>query len=269
MGDRSATAAAEGVVRVVENTMERAVRMITVERGRDPRSSVLVPFGGAAGLHACGLAESLGIHEILVPTHPGLLSAFGMLEAELVRDAYRALQIDEPSYEDIAKAASPLEKLVRRELATSGATRARIRIEAYAELRYAGEGSPLDVRLTRQFVRAFHLAHRLAFHSADVTRPIECCGVRVTGVAAAATPVMRQRSSRSVATTARRRKDVTMTLDGRRRTVPCRERSTLRASDRLTGPALVTEYSSTLLLLPGWSLRLDGHDNLRVQRVRS
>ena len=267
MGGRSASAAAEGVIRVVENTMERAIRMITVERGRDPRSSVLVPFGGAAGLHACALAETLGIGEILVPTHPGLLSAIGMLDAELVRDAYRPLQATAPTYESLTRVAQPLEKQVAREIALGSSS--RVRVETYAELRYAGEGSTIDVRLTRDFMSSFHREHLAAFHSSDTSRTVECCGIRVTAISEPPREGRRRHEPRSQGTSTRSRTRARITLDGKLASVPLLDRATLRPRDRLDGPVLITEFSSTLLLLAGWSLRLDGHRNLRVARRRA
>jgi N-methylhydantoinase A len=269
MGARSTVAAAEGVVRVVESTMERAIRVITIERGTDPRGCTLVPFGGAAGLHACRLAEDLGIHEILVPLDPGLLSAYGMLDAQVVRDAYRALRLIDPRPAELARHVAALARRLRRDLAAEHVARSEIRIEAQVELRYVGEGSTLDVPLASGFTRRFHVLHQRTFHSSDASRPIECCGVRVTGIAESserarkrlAAPVRSARQPRAISRP--------LHIDGRRRAVSVLPRESLSARARLSGPAIVTELSSTLLVRPGWTLRLDDARNLRLERGRS
>jgi N-methylhydantoinase A len=264
----SAVAAAEGVVRVVEATMERAIRVITVERGSDPRGCTLVPFGGAAGLHACRLAEDLGIREILVPIDPGLLSAYGMLGAPVVRDAYRALRVLHPEYATLSRHASELARGVRRDLTSERVDGARIRIEAHAELRYAGEGSTLDVPLEGGFTRRFHLLHRAAFHSSDASRPIECCGVRVTGVTVSDESTKTRQTVPIRPPNGPRAKRISLSIDGRRRAVAVLARESLAMRTRFMGPAIVTELSSTLLVRPGWTLRLDGAKNLRLRRGR-
>jgi N-methylhydantoinase A len=265
----STVEAAEGVVRVVEATMERAIRVITIERGSDPRGCTLVPFGGAAGLHACRLAEELGIREILVPPDPGLLSAYGMLDAPVVRDAYRALRVIDPNFAELSKHATELAGRVRRDLASEHVDRAAIRIEAHAELRYVGEGSTLDVSIEAEFIRRFHVIHQAAFHSSDASRPVECCGVRVTGIAGNRERTKRRRTTPVRPTREARAKRLSLTIDGRRHAVAVLGRESLASRTRLSGPAIVTELSSTLLVRPGWTLRLDGEKNLRLRRGRS
>ncbi len=269
MGARSAVAAAEGVVRVVESTMERAIRVITIERGTDPRGCTLVPFGGAAGLHACRLAEDLGIDEILVPLDPGLLSAYGMLEAQVVRDAYRALRVIDPRPARLARHAAALARRVRRDLAAERVARSEIRIEAQVELRYVGEGSTLDVPLAPGFTRHFHVLHQRTFHSSDASRSIECCGVRVTGVAESSERARKRRAAPVRSAQEPRATSHSLHIDGRRRAVSVLTRESLSARTRLSGPAIVTELSSTLLVRPGWTLRPDDAGNLRLERGRS
>ena len=267
MGARSSVEAAEGVVRVIENTMERAIRVITVERGIDPRGSVLLPFGGAAGLHACGLAENLGIREILVPLDPGLLSAHGMLEASVVRDAYMPMRTERPTHRELARSASSLAKKARNELIDQGIDRSRIGIESFLELRYAGEGSTLEVALAPGFEARFHELHMRVLHSASAARPIECCGVRV--VARAEPGAVKRQAAAVRDATSRRPRHVALHLDGRSRRVPLLRREAMRTGDRVRGPALVAEFSATLLVRPGWTLRSDSAGNLRMERDRT
>src|SRR5262249_57069715 len=117
---RSIEAAAAGVVAVVTAAMERALRVITVERGHDPRDFVLVAFGGAGGLHAADLARALGMRRVYVPRHPGLLSAWGVLSAELMRDASRTLRRVTPPRAMLERGFHGLERQLGRALARGG-----------------------------------------------------------------------------------------------------------------------------------------------------
>src|SRR5262249_32064011 len=120
---RSVEATAAGVVAVANAAMERAVRVITVERGRDPRGFTLVAFGGAGGVHAAELAMALGIRRVYVPPEPGLLSAWGMLTAEVVRDFSRTLRLIAPVDRALASAFRALVASARRELDREGVER--------------------------------------------------------------------------------------------------------------------------------------------------
>jgi len=260
----SAIAAAEGVIRVVENNMERAIRVITVERGQDPRTCVLLPFGGAAGLHACGLADELGIKSILIPPDPGLLSAWGMLNAPLVRDVTRPLRVINPTFGALAPIFARASAQASRRLVASGAPMRRPYVNSFVTLRYLGEGSTLEIEFDRDFLRRFRREHARLFHRRESTEPIECTGIRATATARPRR-VERPRSPKPAAGAGAARK-VTMWVDGKKRRVPAIERSALGKDERLRGPAIVTEYSSTCLVRPGWTLRTDAASNLRLER---
>src|SRR6185369_12305756 len=147
MRTSSVNDAAEGVVRVVEGNMERAIRTITVQRGQDPRSAVLLPFGGAAGLHACGLAEQMGFPEILVPRDPGLLSAIGILEGRVVLDRLVPLPAIDPSAAWLAKHAAAAATGVRREVAREGFPARSVAVTTFVRARYHRQSIEIEVPL--------------------------------------------------------------------------------------------------------------------------
>jgi N-methylhydantoinase A len=265
MRTRSLTTAADGVIRVVENTMERAIRVITVERGQDPRTCVLVPFGGAAGLHACGLADELGIRKILVPPEPGLLSAWGMLDAPLVRDVTRPLRVVDPTFDDVASIVGRLSRQAARCVLDGGAEASRVRTAAFVQMRYLGEGSTLEIAFDRGFLRRFRREHARLFHSRDGGGRIECTSVRATATAMpqrTRTPRVARRGAVGAAS----ERAVEIWTDGKQRRVSCIERSALRENGRWKGPRLITEYSSTSFIAPGWTLRTDAAGNLHLER---
>jgi len=192
------SAAAEGVVRVANATMERAIRVISLERGFDPRDFSLVCFGGAGGLHAADLARSLGIPRVIVPPRAGALSALGMLMAEPSRDFSRTLMI--PAADLAARTLEAefeaLEARGRSELVADGFPESSLRLDRLADLRYAGQGFELAVAATSvgagapdetrgtaahlgdQLVSAFHEAHERRYGYADPSRPTEIVTIR-------------------------------------------------------------------------------------------
>jgi N-methylhydantoinase A/oxoprolinase/acetone carboxylase beta subunit len=158
---------AEGILRVANANMERAIRVVSVERGYDPREFALVAFGGCGGLHACEMAEDLGIRTVVVPKHAGVLSALGMLMADRVRD----YAVGVLGRTDIEACYRGLEKRARRDLRGAQLKRA-------VDVRYAGQ----SYELTVPSVEDFHAAHERVYGYADRGRAVELVTVRVTAV---------------------------------------------------------------------------------------
>jgi N-methylhydantoinase A len=170
---------AEGIVDVVVATMVRALRRVSVERGLDPRSMTLVPFGGAGPLFTCRLAAALGMTRALVPPHPGVLSALGLAAAparvEHVASVHRTTQ--DLGGDAWRSALAPVEAAVRRELRDAVLTR-------FADCRYPGQGYEVTVAVAdgpAGIAASFHEAHRTRFGHADPERPVEVVNVRVVG----------------------------------------------------------------------------------------
>ncbi len=141
---------AEGVIRVVNANMERALRVVSIERGYDPRDLTLVAFGGAGGLHACELAQALSVPRVLVPVMPGALSAYGILVSDVVKD-YSQTVVWTIGRRSIAGAIrqqfATLEQRAKREFREEGWD-GRIQFERSADLRYRGQGFELNVDFT-------------------------------------------------------------------------------------------------------------------------
>ncbi len=241
--------AAEGIIRVANANMERAIRAVSVERGYDPRQFALVAFGGGGGLHACELAAQLGIATVIVPRYAEGLSALGMLLADCVRDYSSGVQgVDrlEPIF-------ARLEAQARRE--TPGAV-----ITRTADLRYAGQSYEINVPWEAAEA-AFHREHKRLYGFASPARRIEVVTIRVRARAATVKPSFpKLRIAQSAAAPVMRRRLYTA---GRWRQVPVLDRSSsLLSRTRLPGPVLVADYGATTLAPPGWSTRIDGVGNL-------
>ena len=274
-----AIGAASGVIRVVNANMERAVRVITVERGFDPRDFALMAFGGAGPMHACELALDLGIRHIVLPRNPGLLCAWGALQAPLGREYSLTVRETSPNYLHLARRlaarAAPMVSRARRELAAEGASRAQIRVELFADVRYRGQSYEIEVRLTPHFAAEFHAAHRRIFGHAAPEAAVEVVNLRLRATApgAIAAPERLARSRGRTSPSPMRRIQVITgeratggrTAGGRTRTVPVYARDAIGAGARIRGPAIVVELSATAYVAPEFALRADGFGNLHLE----
>jgi len=258
-----AIGAAGGVIRVVNANMERAVRVITVERGLDPRDFALMAFGGAGPMHACELALDLGIRHIVLPRNPGLLCAWGALQAPLGREYSLTVRETAPQYRRLAARAAPMLARARRELVAEGASRAQIRATLFVDVRYRGQSYEIEVRLTPRFAAEFHAAHRRIFGHAAPAAAVEVVNLRLRATApgAAAAP---ERLGRSEGRPSPARR-VQVVAGGRTRAVPVYAREAIGAGARIRGPAIVVELSATAYVAPEFTLRTDGFGNLHLE----
>jgi len=249
---RSLTATAAGIVRVANATMERAVRVITVERGHDPRAFTLVAFGGAGGLHAAELASALGVRTVYVPRHPGLLSAWGVLAADVVRDHGRTLRAVEPPARVLAAGFRDLAHAARKDIGRDGV--ARPIVERLLEARYAGQSYEVTVPYGPGWRAAFHRAHARLFGHADPRRPVEVVTLRLRArggrISPPADPPPRRRRRGALAMRP-------VVFDDGEHAAAVHRRDDLAPGQRLRGPAVVCEYSATTLVPPGWRVAVD------------
>jgi N-methylhydantoinase A len=236
--------AAAGILRVANSNMERAIRVVSVERGYDPREFALVAFGGCGGLHACDIAQELGIRTVIVPQYAGALSALGMLMADAVRD-YAAGVLGDSS---IDKRFDDLERRARRE--SPHAT-----IERSADLRYRGQSYELNVAWSGGQAR-FHREHARIYGYAIPEREVEIVTIRVRARTPLPKPRLTRPPGRKGSPEARR-----VWTAGAWRSVPVLKREQLSSVIR-RGPALVLDYGSTTLIPQGWRFQLDRAGNL-------
>jgi N-methylhydantoinase A len=261
---RTLEATAAGIVAVATTTMERALRVITVERGHDPRDFTLVAFGGAGGLHAADLAESLGIRRVYVPLHPGLLSAWGALGASVIRDWSRTVRLRSPAYAHLREQLATLERAARREFAreTPGAVRA----EPTVDVRYEGQSYEVMVPFDRTWEAEFHRRHRRLFGHADPARPVEVVTLRLRlrGEAVRLPADERSRPARRGPVGRQ-----AVVFRGRAHWTPIWRRSDIAKSARIVGPAIVCEYSATTVVPPAWRAAVDRTGGLVMEAPRA
>jgi len=243
--------AAQGILRVANANMERAIRLVSVERGHDPRDFALVAFGGCGGLHASDIAQELGIRTVLVPEYAGALSALGMLLASQVRDHAAGVL----NRSDFEREFVRLERIARKE--SPGAE-----IVRSADIRYAGQSYELTVLWNATDPAApFHQEHQRVYGYSNPERAIEIVTIRVRARLEVQKPTLVSKHPRS----RRSKKPVTRRIHsaGAWRDTPVYSRSSLPRAT-LQGPALVLDYGSTTLIPPGWTFSLDKVGSLKL-----
>lgn len=243
-------AAALAALAVADARIERAVRSVTVERGRDAATFALMAFGGAGPLHACAVADGLGMRRIVIPPFPGALSAIGLLVGAPVAELGRSV-IGRPST-DLAAVFADLEAEARTSLAATGMAVRRATITRRADVRYAGQSWELTVPWPRDgdLHAALGRAHRRHFGYDRPGAEVEVVTLRVraTGRAAAKLPTAPEHAAGSCPP------EVALgALDGTVRAVPCRHRAQLEPGARLVGPAVIVQADATTFVAPGWT----------------
>jgi N-methylhydantoinase A len=265
---------AEGILAVADAVMEKAIRVISVERGHDPRDYTLVAFGGAGGLHACSLASALGMRGVLLPIFPGALSALGILRADVVTEFSRTALLTVSSEaervrREIESGFRSLEKDGRRAMSAEGFSASKIRIERRLDLRYAGQAYELSVPATGDFVAAFHRAHESRYGYHDAKRTVEIVNLRVRATGVTEKPGLRKiATAKRGASSPQRSGVIDCVLDGNQCRAAAIARNDLRAGDSLSGPAVISEYSATTLVPHGWSGRVDAYGQILLTPKR-
>jgi len=263
--------AAEGVLAVADATMARAARVVSVERGVDPRRLPLVAFGGAGPLHAARLSRALPCSHVLIPPLPGNLSAYGMALADAERDLVRSILIKDPDRQRkaIDQALDLLIQSGRDELEQDGLLpdRRKLRVERTLDCRYAGQTFSLPIRAepgARSLEAAFHRAHAARFGHAFPERRVEAVNARVRLLVPARRGVRRRSETLRPrpAPRAARTGERPVWFAGRTLVTPCFDRDRLSPGDRLEGPAIIEELSATTVVEPGYLARVDAAHNL-------
>jgi N-methylhydantoinase A len=275
-GFASAQELAAGIVAVSNATMEKALRVISVERGYDPRDFSLICYGGAGGLHAADLARALGLPSVVAPQNPGAFSALGILLSDVVRDVSQSVLLPVPIggrstmldlLYQIDRRFARLQLMALAELRSEGFDADRARPSHRLDLRYQGQSYELSVPFTAGFRQAFHREHAKAYGYAYPDRPLEIVNLRLRLVIS--TPKSRGRMRKS-GTASQSWEALIKTkpvwFDSKPRPTGIYDRQLLAAGAVLHGPAVIVEYSATTVIPPGWECRMDEYQNLVLAR---
>jgi N-methylhydantoinase A len=263
---RNAEEFATGILRVIDTEMERAIRVISVERGHDPREFTLVAFGGGGPLHACSIARALRMSRVLVPAMPGALSAVGILFADTVRDFSRTVMLPSDAMEHCDDIYEELERSGAREFAEEGLDGI---VHRSMDVRYRGQGYELNVPYhpdsPTRGVEAFHPAHQQRYGFCDVERAVEIVNVRLRMISAGerSMPVRRSKMIGDSGEACYAERDVFFDGDFVRSRFYSRD--ALVPGDAVHGPAMITEYTSATALPPRCRAEVDELGNLVIE----
>lgn len=266
-------AAAQGVVSVANTNMERALRTISVERGYDPRDFVLLPFGGAGGLHAVDLARALSIPRVIAPTAAGALSAIGVVTADVVKDLTRTVMLEVgPGIErELADAFRQLELAASAALHKEGFPESKQRSKRSLAARYKGQSFELIIDLTKggagSIAKNFHRAHRARYGYAQESDVIEIVSTKLRAVGEVEKFSNPRLSNSKRSASAREHSSRVAYFEGVKCSARIYRREDLIAGMKLKAPCIVTEYSATTLIPPGAQASIDGYGNLIVVTV--
>jgi N-methylhydantoinase A len=260
---------AQGIVSVVTANMARAIRVISVQRGYDPRDHTLVAFGGAGPLHAARLARELEIGRVLVPVSPGILCAMGLLLTDLRTDfaLTRLTTLDNAAWPVLEDAFSVLTARAEAWFDSEGITAGARRIVRTVDMRYAGQNYELPIVLQDGLAAAFAAAHRRLYGFAADGEPVQLVTFRVEASAMVpkATFAAHDDGGPDASDAMTGHRPVWLPEAGGFVDCPIYDRSLLRAGNRFAGPAVVEQMDATTVILPGMTARVEPYLNLVLE----
>jgi N-methylhydantoinase A len=269
---------ASGIIRVVTANMARAIRLISVQRGYDPREYCLMPFGGGGPVHAGRLARELGMRRILVPRNPGILCALGLLLTDLRHDfsITRRMPLEASNIAALQDAFAGLRAAAEDWFDTEGVPAERRRLAASADMRYAGQNYELNApmpdladrtalldALTNNFNQAY--ARLYDYTAPDETIEIVTCRIEAFGMVEKPRFAASEDRGSDPSAAAVASREVYMPESRAFVETRIYDRDRLRAGNRIEGPAVIEQMDSTTFLLPGQSAAVDPYLNLVIE----
>jgi N-methylhydantoinase A len=242
--------AADGILRIVNENMAGALRVISVQRGHDPREFALVAFGGAGPLHANAVAELMGSFPVIVPPSPGLLCALGDLVAGFRNEFAQTLIRLTSEVGDASEILAELEIRAREWMDAQGIPKQAQHIEFLADMRYRGQGYEIPVPWGEGLDERFNALHEQLYGFRMPNTASEIVNLRAVGTGERPQPVLPEEEPREA-----------MLEPG------THERSSLHPGCIIPGPSIVTEFDSTTLILDGYVAEIDRYFNLLIRKA--
>jgi N-methylhydantoinase A len=279
----SAKEAANGILRIATTTMSYAVKGVSTERGLDAASFPLIAYGGAGPLHACAIAREIGMAQVIIPKGPGHFCAFGMLHSDLRYDFVRTWfnKLADVSFAELKAVYKDLVSQGKRALDNSRIKSAKVTVAYAADMRYVGQEHPVTVDLTesvmkkgdRQAIKAlFDAVHLRRYGTCAPKEAAEIVSLRATVSGIMKKPPLEtiaKGSAQALKSAQTGSRSVYFAELNKSVMTPTYQRDALKAGNRLVGPALVEEYASITVVLPGDRLRVDVYGNLVIDIERN
>ncbi len=259
---------AEGILSVVNATMEKAIRVISVERGYDPREFALFSFGGAGAMHAPFLAKLLNIPKVIVPKNPGILSAIGMIMADVIKDYSLTIMRNQSNIgrQELVELFKELETRAIEDMKMEGISGKDLFLERYLDMRYEGQSYEIIVPFEEDYIDLFHSMHEKKYGYRNPERIVEVVNLRLRARGLPEKPSLKRselRSSRIPNDAIIDQRDII--FDQKSLTSLVIERDRLRPGNRIPGPAVVVEYSSTVVIPPFAEAEIDEYENIILE----
>ncbi len=259
---------AEGILDIVNAEMEKAVRMISVEKGHDPREFTLFAFGGAGGMHAAFLAKQLNIPKVLVPKNPGILSATGMLMADVIKDYSHTVMKNQfnTTTKDLQGLFVLLEQKGTTDILSEGVSEKNIMFDRFLDMRYEGQSYEIMVPFDDDYLLNFHRCHEKIYGYKNKDNTVEIVNIRLRAKGIQAK--LQHQKTRSTSSSPRREAFVgerEVIFDLKPEKAHIIDRQNLTSGNRIHGPAIVTEYSSTIVIPPFADAYVDEFENMILE----
>ena len=259
---------AEGILSVSNAVMEKAIRVITVEKGYDPGEFTLFTFGGAGGLHAVYLAKSLNIPKVLIPYNPGIMSAIGMILADIIKDYSKTIMYKERdiSFDGLKHLFDELEEKAIEELSAEELSEENIYLEEYLDMRYEGQSYELIVTFNKNYIENFHKEHERTYGYANKDKNVEIVNIRIRGIGKRNKLKINRATKQTVKINTQAAigsRDVY--FEGKNYKTNIYERTYLQWGNKINGPAIIIEYSSTTVIPPFATGFVDAYKNIIIE----
>ena len=266
---------AEGIIEIANANMEKAIRVISIERGIDPRKFILFCFGGAGGMHAAEIASNLNISTILIPKNAGVLSALGLLMSDSIKDYSKSIirQAEETTSNHIQENLLKLKTMAVNDMKKEGFTAGKLTFSPSMDVRYMGQSYEINIPYKDSpdaistLITDFNQAHNTLYAYYHPDRKIELVNLRLKVIGTREKIKLKKKQEGSSAPDNAFFKTQDIFYKTKKFSAPVYIRNLLSAGMSLSGPALIVDYESTAFLPPDFILKVDGWENLIIQKV--
>ncbi len=259
---------AQGILDVADTAMERAIRVISVERGYDPREFTLFSFGGAGGMHAAFLARLLNIPKVLLPPHPGILSALGMLMADVIKDYSLTImkKQENVTVKLLSERFKEIEYKGQEDLRTEGIPDDGMILERYLDMRYDGQSYEIMVPFDENYVERFHALHEKTYGYRNPDKAVEIVNIRLRARGRPEKPRFQKKEKMGKEPPPEAfLGNKPVVFDQSRMPTKIMARDKLKSGNRIHGPAILVEYSSTIVIPPFASAVVDEYGSIIME----
>jgi N-methylhydantoinase A len=259
---------AEGILSVANTAMEKAIRVISVEKGYDPREFVLFSFGGAGGMHGAFLAKLLNIPKVLVPQNPGILSAIGMIMADVIKDYSFTVMKNQLNCtaDQLSNLFEDLEEKGLKDLFKEGIAKKNVRLERYLDMRYEGQSYEIIVPFELNYIDGFHGLHDKTYGYRNEDKIVEIVNIRLRARGIPDKPRFQKARKMKEQIPAKAflgEREVVFDQRASKTRVIARDR--LLRGNKIPGPAILVEYSSTIVIPPFAEAHVDEYGNIVME----